>query len=152
MLKNQSESEQYKMLFALIEVLTPEPTHFSFRKECEGVRDFWNAVIAQGEDVSIEVFLTHLNVISQERWHQPFTVLSATERMKVFRALTTRQPRMSADFIRILLGWFYSRNDVLTFLGQTGNAPFPFGHAVEAGDLSLLEDVVHRGSIFRHVG
>jgi hypothetical protein len=53
--------------------------------------------------------------------------------------------------VRVVLLCYYRDDRVMTSLGQEPRAPFPKGHVLEQGDLSLLDPVRARPPIWRRV-
>ncbi|MDQ8731748.1 hypothetical protein [Bradyrhizobium sp. LHD-71] len=56
-----------------------------------------------------------------------------------------------ASLVRIVLLCYYRDDRVMHALGQEPRAPFPKGHMVEQGDLSLLDPVRARKPLWRRV-
>jgi hypothetical protein len=52
---------------------------------------------------------------------------------------------------RLTMSCYYQHDVVLAGIGMEPRPPFPLGHTVAPGDLTLLEPVKQRGPIFRRV-
>ena len=52
---------------------------------------------------------------------------------------------------RLTMSCYYQHDAVLRGIGMEPRPPFPLGHTVAAGDLTLLDPVRQRGPIFRSV-
>ena len=57
----------------------------------------------------------------------------------------------AATLVRVVLQCYYRDDRVMISLGQEPRSPFPKGHTVEQGDLSLLDPVRARPPIWRKV-
>ena len=58
-------------------------------------------------------------------------------------------PEFLADLARQTVSFYYQQDRVLEAIGVEARAPYPQGFEVVSGDLSLLDPVRRRGTIYR---
>jgi hypothetical protein len=80
-----------------------------------------------------------------------FADLDAERRKQVANAFRENGGNALAALVRVVLLCYYRDDRVMTSLGQEPRAPFPKGHVLEQGDLSLLDPVRARPPIWRKV-
>lgn len=79
----------------------------------------------------------------------PLAALDAERREAVARQFRDTGGPAAATLIRVVLQCYYRDDRVLRSLGLEPRPPFPKGHALEAGDWSLLEPVKAREPMWR---
>jgi hypothetical protein len=78
-----------------------------------------------------------------------FAALSGPQRVEALGGLAATQPQFLPSLVvHVYLG-YYQAPRVLEGLGLEARPPFPRGHAVEPGDLSLLDPVRRRPKMYR---
>lgn len=90
-----------------------------------------------------------LNTFSIEEFSKSFLEINETEQQLL---LTKNQRKLTAFLNNImipLITQYYSNDQVLKGIGYGDRPPFPEGHEVIEGDLTLLEDVYGRGLIYK---
>ena len=80
-----------------------------------------------------------------------FAVLSPPERDVHIRRLEGEQVTEFREILRQLVARYYVDPRVVHAIGEAARPPFPDGHAVIDGDLTLLEPVYERGPLYRLV-
>lgn len=81
----------------------------------------------------------------------PLAALAADRREAVAGEFRAAGGVATATLIRVVLQCYYRDDRVLRSLGLEPRPPFPKGHALEAGDWSLLEPVKARRPMWRRV-
>ncbi len=79
----------------------------------------------------------------------PFAELADISKDEVLREVEANDPEFFAALIKHAYGGYYTDRRILGLLGDDGRPPQPSGHKIERGDLSLLQAVRERGSIYR---
>jgi len=80
-----------------------------------------------------------------------FHELSHPDRVTVVNSQRKSHPRLFSWVAKHVVTHYYQQQQVRRVLSLGESPPFPEGYSVEEGDLTLLEDVYFRGSIYRHV-
>jgi hypothetical protein len=80
-----------------------------------------------------------------------FADLAPERRAQVANAFREKGGNALAALVRVVLLCYYRDDRVMISLGQEPRSPFPKGHVVEQGDLSLLDPVRARPPIWRKV-
>lgn len=80
-----------------------------------------------------------------------FAVLTPPERVVYIRRLEGEQVTEFREILRQLVACYYVDPRVVHAIGEAARPPFPDGHAVIDGDLTLLEPVYERGPLYRLV-
>jgi len=92
-----------------------------------------------------------LDALAHEMCAMPFAALGAPERTEVVTAFASQQPRVFPGLLVQTYATYYQNPRVLEALGLEPRPPFPEGHVLELGDLSLLEPVRGRSKLYREV-
>ena len=92
-----------------------------------------------------------LNNSSIARFEKRFHDLSYDERLIVANIALKTHRTFFIQIAKKLAEHYYQHDDVSRAIGLWKTPPFPEGYNVEEGDLSLLESVYLRGSIYRNV-
>ncbi len=140
----------YAQLGRLLDALVPEPVALI---ECQQDRNdsFWQFLVECGDSTQFEQVLAELEVRARQTFQVGLDGLDLAGIRTVLRSLMVAHMRMNAWLSQKILIWFYGRKAILGLLKQQDSAPFPYGNAVEAGDLGLLEPVILRGPCFRSI-
>ena len=100
---------------------------------------------------AIEQGLTVLNQQAIDEFGQDFASLADSDKQQQVDAIRVNQP----DFVQSLLlktvSAYYQNDRVISALGLEPRPPYPEGHEVEAGDLSLLDPVRKRSKLYREI-
>ena len=80
-----------------------------------------------------------------------FADLDAERRKQVANVFREKGGNALAALVRVVLLCYYRDDRVMISLGQEPRSPFPKGHVLEQGDLSLLDPVRARPPIWRKV-
>ena len=80
-----------------------------------------------------------------------FADLTPERRAQVANAFREKGGNPLAALVRVVLLCYYRDDRVMLSLGQEPRSPFPKGHTLEQGDLSLLDPVRARPPIWRKV-
>jgi len=86
---------------------------------------------------------------SAERFARGFAELAERERKSLIAELRAQEPAFMSRLAMETLACYYQHDRVLAGLGLEARPPYPKGHQVAPGDLSLLEPVRARGKIYR---
>ena len=95
----------------------------------------------------------HLNTIektSRAQYKKPFVEADFEIKTNILNSLG-RDSQFFSFLIKTVVQFYYQDDRVLKSLDIAARPPYPLGHEVEQGDLSLLEPVRARGEIFRKV-
>lgn len=82
---------------------------------------------------------------------RPFAALDVPAQDGLLATLRDEHPALLARTAMQLVTFYYEHDDVLRALGRDARTPFPQGHEVHPGDLSLLDPVRNRGQLWRDV-
>ena len=80
---------------------------------------------------------------------RPFTRLSKAERLAALTDFVARRPGFVEGLLFPTYAGYYQAPRVLAAIGLEPRPPHPQGHALEPGDLTLLDAVRRRGKIYR---
>lgn len=95
--------------------------------------------------------LAELERRARARFARGFAALEERERQTLVEELRAQQPSFMSRLAMETLACYYQHDRVLEGLGLEARPPYPKGHQVVQGDLSLLEPVRARGKIYRDV-
>ncbi len=117
-----------------------------------GVAEFVRRQLARDIDLA-ELFARGLMQISSGSLDRgaEFTDLPSTSRDEVLGEVEAADPGFFSALIKHTYGGYYTDRKILGLLGDDVRPPQPSGHAINRGDLSLLEPVRKRGAIYRRV-
>lgn len=82
----------------------------------------------------------------------PLQELPPTLRVELVKRCEREYVLEFRELLKQLVATYYLDDRVMRAIGVEPRAPFPEGHAVHDGDLTLLEAVYERGPIYRAVG
>lgn len=81
-----------------------------------------------------------------------FVSLSSEQQQEVLQSLQKKLSVFNTNLMRLLSEQYYQNGQVLEAIGYGNRPPFPEGHEIPEGDLTLLEDVYYnRGQVYRNV-
>ena len=141
--------EQCRTLSALVNMIIPPSEDGRMPGAAEldlpgYVRDETGDLIPE-----IKQGLTALDRHASDEFGQDFAALTDSDRQRLVDAIRVTQP----DFVQRLLvqtvAHYYQDDRVLSALGLEPRPPYPEGHTVEPGDLSLLDPVRQRSKLYR---
>lgn len=95
--------------------------------------------------------LQRLDAAARSRLGSPFATATPAARETLAAELRAAEPGFLAELARQAVACYYLQDRVLEAIGMEPRAPFPRGHDVHPGDLSLLDPVRRRGKIYREV-
>ncbi len=95
--------------------------------------------------------LAAVDELARDRNDAPFASLTAPERTQILSAFEAEQPRVFQGLLFQTYAGYYQDARVLEALGLEARPPYPEGHALEPGDLSLLEPVREQSKRYREV-
>ena len=78
-----------------------------------------------------------------------FAGLALAERYLVLEAFSKAEPKLFEGLLLHAYACYYQDDRVLEGIGSAAGPPFPRGNTVEAGDLALLDPVLHRSQAYR---
>lgn len=90
-----------------------------------------------------------INSFSNEAFHKDFLELSEQEQQCILSQNQRKIPTVLNNIMVLLIPQYYSNGAVLEGIDYGDRAPFPDGHHVHEGDLTLLENVFNRGQIYK---
>ena len=93
--------------------------------------------------------LARVEEAAQGQHGMPFSELDAPRRDALLAALRTAEPGFLHALALAAVTCYYQNERVLRAIGVDPRPPFPRGHEVPAGDLSLLDAVRARGRLYR---
>jgi hypothetical protein len=97
----------------------------------------------------VEYGLTALAELAAGRHPGGWVALSPEERADVFHEFTATDQFFLPAFLFLAYSGYYQHPRVVEALGLEPRAPHPGGYAMEADDLTLLDEVRRRGPIHR---
>jgi hypothetical protein len=93
--------------------------------------------------------MTWIEIAGQKEGSTGFADLPDARKDEVLRQVESELPEFFVSLVKQTYNGYYTNATVLELLGPEVRPPQPFGHDVEPGDLSLLEDVRKRGRAYR---
>ena len=144
--------EQTALVTAVVDRLIPREGDSPSASEA-GAVSFIDAAVADSDSLP-RLFLAGMNTIESESLKgggARFAELRAELQDQVLRTIEV----VGAEFFEALVGQtynaYYTNPTAVAALGVDPRPPQPTGHEVDAGDLSLLENVIARGRAYREV-
>lgn len=95
--------------------------------------------------------LEFLNQSAEDQYQRAFADLQAADRHRLIHHLPAQDAVFAHDIATEIMACYYQDYRVLAALGMEPRPPYPLGHEVIAGDLSLLEPARQRGRLYRAV-
>ncbi len=95
--------------------------------------------------------LDWLNRAARERYRHSFADLQQNDRDRLVARLRAEDARFAEHVATHTVACYYQDDRVLVALGMEARPPFPMGHEVASGDLSLLDPVRRRKHLYRRV-
>lgn len=80
-----------------------------------------------------------------------FAALSGEQRLRLVERQRTEDAGFLQAVVEQVVSAYYQDDGVLALIGGVARPPYPLGHEVVAGDLSLLEPVLRREPFWRRV-
>ena len=100
----------------------------------------------------IEAIRTELDQLSQEaraHFHRGFAELEQGDRDRLVARLRAETEQFAKNIVVETMACYYQDDRVVLALGMEARPPFPKGHEVDSGDLSLLDPVRERKPLYR---
>lgn len=107
--------------------------------------------LAKDEAAGVVQDIEWLDAASEALVGESLAGLAQDRAMDCLTRLRDAHPGQLDRLARLTMSCYYQQDRVLSGIGMEPRPPFPLGHTVVAGDLSLLEPVKQRGPIFRDV-
>lgn len=139
-------AEQERTLAALLDLLIPPSD--DGRMPGAGEMDFIGYLLQEADDL-IPGFVQELHMLgeaSRDRQGREFAELVTQDKNNLLDELRAGR---SMPLQNHMLACYYTDDAVMQALGLEPRPPYPQGHQVEPGDLSLLEPVRQRGKLYR---
>tara|TARA_Y100000588_G_scaffold286222_1_gene304038 strand:- start:28 stop:507 length:480 start_codon:yes stop_codon:yes gene_type:complete len=113
--------------------------------------DVWGYIcrVAGSHSKTIRDELDRLEQRAYERFGKPLDALEYSVAQSFVDELRALEPEFLADLARQTVSFYYQQDRVLEAIGVEARAPYPQGFEVISGDLSLLDPVRRRGTIYR---
>ena len=143
---NPFSRDQQKCLTALLKILIPAEGRMPGADEVsfpEFLQEQRPDAIPQVQQILDELTEQLAPVAAEE--------LVPEQLQDLVEQLETNQAAQLQLLLSQLYACYYQHDDVLVALGLEPGPPFPRGNTVEQGDLSLLDPVRKRGTIYRVV-
>jgi hypothetical protein len=141
------DADELRDLRRLVGIMVPPSTEFGM----PGADDemiFTDIARSIGRDLGgVRAALAML----REAADSDFSRLDALRAEGTAMAMLSRGGPAVTALGRVVLQCYYRDDRVMRALGREPRAPFPKGHAIEAGDLGLLEAVRRRPRMWRDV-
>jgi len=102
-------------------------------------------------NAEIEQGLTALNQQAIDDFGQDFADLADTDKQSQVDAIRVNEPAFVQSLLLNTVVQYYQNDQVVSALGLEPRPPYPEGHEVEPGDLSLLDPVRKRSKLYREV-
>ena len=93
--------------------------------------------------------LAALDAFARGRSARDFAALPRELRLEALNGLAATEPECLPSLVFHTYTGYYQERRVLEGLGLEARPPHPKGHALETGDLGLLEPVRRRGKLYR---
>ena len=115
--------------------------------------DVWGYIctVAGGLSQTIRDELDRLDQHAHKKFGKALIVLENSIAQSVVDELRLVEPDFLADLARHTVSFYYQQDRVLEAIGLQARAPHPEGFEVVSGDLSLLDPVRRRASLYRKV-
>jgi hypothetical protein len=95
--------------------------------------------------------LTALNLAAMDEFGLDFASLADTDKQRQVDAIKVKEPEFIPRLLLQTVSAYYQNDRVISALGLEPRPPYPEGHTVEAGDLSLLDPVRKRSKLYREI-
>jgi hypothetical protein len=99
----------------------------------------------------IQQGLNALDQAAMDEFGLDFASLTDTDKQRQVDAIRVNEPEFVQRLLLQTVSAYYQNDRVIIALGLEPRPPFPEGHTVEAGDLSLLDPVRKRSKLYREV-
>ena len=93
--------------------------------------------------------LDMLNQQAKDQYERTFADLEQQDRDFLVDRLRSENVQFARSIVAQTMACYYQDDKVIVALGMEARPPFPKGHELESGDLSLLEPVRQRKQIYR---
>ena len=108
------------------------------------------AATTPGLDLLLAQGFAALEDLARRHDAEGFAALARSTRIEVLRELEQSVPMLLPTLLTLACVGYYSSEPVLTALNGTARPPHPEGYDLEPDDLSLLDGVRARGTLFRN--
>ena len=100
---------------------------------------------------AIRMELDQLNQEAKEQHQRGFAELEQGDRDRLVARLRAENEQFGRNIAVETMACYYQDDKVVLALGMEARPPFPKGHEVDSGDLSLLDPVRERKPLYRDV-
>jgi hypothetical protein len=100
---------------------------------------------------ALRELLDKLDCDARARYSAAFAALDEARRVSLLEEVRARNPKALDQLALETVTGYYQQDRVLEGLGLEARPPYPKGYQVEPGDLSLLNPVIARGTIYRDI-
>ena len=100
---------------------------------------------------AIRAELDQLDHEARKQYGRGFADLEQGERDRLVTRLRAEDPEFARSIASETMACYYQDDRVVLALGMEARPPFPKGHEVDPGDLSLLDPVRKRKPLYRDV-
>lgn len=107
------------------------------------------AATTPGLDPLLTQGFAALGELARQRDAKGFAALARSTRIEVLRELEQSVPMLLPTLLSLACVGYYASEPVLTALNGNARPPHPEGYDLEPDDLSLLDGVRARGTLFR---
>ena len=143
-------ASQQLLLSAVLNRLIPAADDFPGAGDL-GIASYVDMVVGRFADLR-RLFaegLTHIALVSQAQQGQEFIPLADDHKDAVLRQVETLHPVFFEALVQHTYSGYYSHPTVIRLLGLEARPPQPRGYHLEPLDLTLLDHVKQRGSLYR---
>lgn len=105
--------------------------------------------IGRQEPDFLPILGKELDALDAAAGEEPFAALIQTDRHQHAEELSKTQAVLFGNLLFHAYACYYQDDRVLEGIGLTPGPPFPRGHTIESGDLSLLDPVLQRPKMYR---
>ena len=107
--------------------------------------------LANSEAAGIAEDIDWLGMQAAELLGEALEDVDKAQTLRCLARIREANPGRLDQLARLTMSCYYQHDAVLAGIGMEPRPPFPLGHTVVPGNLTLLEPVKQRGPIFRRV-
>lgn len=147
LLSENLNKEQKKTLNTLLNLIIP-PSNDGKMPSAADV-GFFDYLDSNKQMPWLQEGLQKIVVESHNKYGKEFSALNGSEQTQLIDDLKRNFLQFFNRLTIQIIQCYYQNDDVLKAIGIKTHPPFPNGHLLEEGDLTLLEAVYLRGKIYR---
>ena len=144
--------EQFRLVSDILDQIIPRQGEIPGAGELD-IAAFLDRVVGESPKMR-SLFLRGLVVVelsADRRFQKGFTGLTDEEKIAVLKEVEAAEREFFDTLVWQTYNGYYTHPKVMSRLGSDARPPQPRGFPLEKGDLSGLEKVKRRGSIYREV-